>query len=510
MEGRNNIEKLNSINSQVPLDDGDDLFSPSDKVWENVSKHLPIKKKRRPIIPIFILALGLSMGVIYMWNESENSKKDMTDNDHARVTLVSNLEKHSDLMHQSTNDKVVQDTPLEGNAVASESKMVKQEVNQDTYEKRSIKKNSEKKTEKILSKRSSHITNTQKPDIRKLHDTDNSAVPMNSSDVRLSNQENSVIKQTASTSDAEPNQQVYSFTISDSLAAQADVTYTTREILEILPLAPIKTTLAKEEKPILEELKLIQPKVIKSYEWIYGIAGTLSLTIYNSPKVTDPLEGTIKQSAYHSVAQLNFVLNRSLSKHFFISFDPGLRYDRLSTAYDLNIPYDYNTEVSSTDKKENHFSHSLPTDLGNIKTRMVVVRASDSPVVHNEKINISFDVNYKTISVTSPIGIHYALKNKFEGLYMGVRFVPQYVISRIADVTKFESHHTYVKSDHVDISKVANYNNLYMGGDIQVGYRLPLKANRISLDINATYHKNLMSEGRPQDLGFGIALLKSF
>jgi hypothetical protein len=481
MKSKNNIEKLSSKNDSIPVDEGDELFSPSEKVWKNVAKKLPVKKKKRQVLPIIFGIISLSMVSFIYFSQKSNATQSLE-----RV--------------QSINDRSGEDNIGE-NLV----KLVKAKSFEKTIA------NVQKKTTFPKSDIVESV-DAFMPDKMKKKQIVESGVSTNNSlsgsieknsiegEIKSDNliQTTTDFRTIEKPSDKEPDTQIN------------ELQQLRTEDYVISPVKTLSLRLTREVKTFDMPIKHIEASEAKKSRWMSGLALTMSPLSYRSPQVNDPLEGTIKSSAYKSVVQLSFALNYSLSEHLFLSASPGIRYDQLNTDYDLNIPYDYATEVDNIDKKENYFSHSLPTDLGNIKTKMVVTRASDSPVVHNEKINIDFDVNYKTFSISNPIGVHYAFISKEKGLYAGIRLVPQYVVKRSADVEKYQSKHTYVNGDHVDITIVKNYKNLYLGGDIQAGYRWSILNKKFVLDVNTTYHRNFMSEGRPYDVGVGLALMKSF
>ena len=486
MKSINNINKLSSANDHMPYDDIDDLLSPSDKVWENVSKHLPIKKKKRSI---FILFFAIAAATIYLFNINQKDYK-------SDVDILAN---EANKIKELTIEKDYSKKECEDLSIGVKKQQDYTELKKKPFQKRLVSVYPEEINQSNVGHQSTSSIVAKKSNA-------NENVVQNSATNNLGKlKDENMFHQSLKISVTNGLENIQN----SSVESATESHFIPNEKIELNSVKPLKMYLIELRNITIDSVIKKVNDVSQNF-WLYGLSMSLSPSSYNSPQVNDPLEGTIKSSNYQNVAQINFDVNHGLSKHFFISYSPGVRYDLLSTSYDLNIPYDYNTELTFDDKKENFFSHSLPTDLGNIKTNMVVVRASDSPVLHNEKINIALDVNYKTISITNPLGIHYSFYSFTKGFHLGVRFVPQIVVIRNAVVKKYESSHTYVKEEHVDISKASNYKNLYFGADLQVGYRLPIFQKQIFLDINATYHKNLMNEGRPNDLDLGLSLLKSF
>ncbi len=508
MESKNNIEKLNSKNKTFPTDDGDDLFAPSDKVWENVSKHLPVKKKRRRFLPIILLCMiTIAAGLALIAPESslnknynDQSKLNFDTTKEINETQTSSFSSPESIVSKS-NDSV----NLANLEQVSNTKKVLAISHKDaSYHSQFNSQQSYKANPKGLNK---NIVASESNNYAKL-----SSNRMIEDDALDNTQKISIVGANDALSSA--NNIAFELPLVELQTNQAidEVNAETERpsITEVLPLETLSLRLVQEEKQYTLPIEQIQIIATNEKKWMYGLGLAVSPFTYNSPKVSDPLEGVIKTSAYKNEIQLNLSLNYSLNDHLFLSMSPGIVYDQLSTSYDLSIPYDYNTEKTLSDKKENYFSHSLPTDLGNVKTNMVVNRAIDSPVLHNEKINIEFDVNYNALSITNAVGLHYAFKTKENGLYAGIRFAPQFVVNRNADVKRYESKHTYVNGDHVDITLIKNYKNLYLGGDFQTGYRMSVIKHKMVVDFSTTLHKNFMSEGRPFAFGLGLALMKSF
>ena len=65
---------------------------------------------------------------------------------------------------------------------------------------------------------------------------------------------------------------------------------------------------------------------------------------YNKKIKVSSLSETVSSSAYNRTFSVGLQFEKLVSRKFAIVFDPGFRQDQLTTSYNLNIPYDYNTE----------------------------------------------------------------------------------------------------------------------------------------------------------------------
>jgi hypothetical protein len=502
MKTKKNIEKLISLADTVDLDDKDALFTPSDKVWANVSQQLPTKRKRRPIVPILFLLALTGLFAFYLMSNS-GGKTAQIDSD----VNKDELQKNNEIKLASFSEPAFEQTKtISSKNLSSSSSISSNQISAIESEK------SIKTIIPTITTPKSKLNSDNREIGTNNHG--NKSLPSNSNIATNlefpTKTETSITSIEDQTSSSQPKTISSETTIEQPKIEKSDENVTARMFSTFNPIERLDfKKLHFDEKITSLTLNKIYPDVKSSNKWLYGISASINPIKYSKPNINDPLEGTIKSSTYDKEYQFSLTSNYQLSNKLFLSFSPGIRYDELNTNYDLNIAYDYNTEKAIDNNKENYFSHSLPTDLGNFKTDMVVTRLADSPVLHNENINIDLSVNYKVYSLISPIGLHYAFNNISKGFHVGARFVPQFNISRAISVDQYQSKHTYVKGDHVNITKENNYKNLLLGSNVQLGYRMSL-SNLGIVDFNITYHKNLSNEGRPNEVNIGMSLLKSF
>ncbi|MBK7696311.1 MAG: hypothetical protein IPI30_18945 [Saprospiraceae bacterium] len=229
---------------------------------------------------------------------------------------------------------------------------------------------------------------------------------------------------------------------------------------------------------------------------------------YNKKIKVSSLSETVSSSAYNRTFSVGLQFEKLVSRKFAIVFDPGFRQDQLTTSYNLNIPYDYNTEEKLPNINLNHFSHSLPTDLGNIKTFMTVSRATNSKVEHNELVNIEFQTKQLISTLSLPIGVKYYFENSSKGLSTTVFAAPEFVLSRKNKVDKYLSHHNLVNGDHVDITPEDPSFKYRLTPGISIQYKFPL-AHSWSTEMGVMYARDFSKFGRDQILNFNLSICKS-
>ena len=188
---------------------------------------------------------------------------------------------------------------------------------------------------------------------------------------------------------------------------------------------------------------------------------------------------------------------------------PSLSFDQLYTTYVLNIPYDYNTEITGNDEKENTFSHSLPTDVGNIKTKLVVSRAANSPVAHNEIINFDFTSKHQIINLSIPLRLNYHFTNFEKGFYIFPYIAPEYELSKKLSADYLRSNHTFVHTKSAEINQDFTVGKFHIGLGAGLGYRLRLM-DKFILNVNTNYAQYLNTHGRSNLLNAGTSLLYKF
>ncbi len=513
---KKNIDKLNTLHDPLAFDENDDLFSPSEKVWTNVANNLPIKKKRKKALPLLFLAM-LFFASFFLFN-LENKNDDIKSISNQLVlnsttikgsktnVAINSSAEEAEAKSISTNVSSINKQKSEGRNKIGNS-IVSASMNLEDKATQSEKYLGKKKEAKNLSNSNTEVSGFELFE-KKMNKSSNVILAEKNVEKSSAVIQNEVVKEERSNTEEIKviSNEIENKKVNDNILSEDK---RENKSIDLTQINSLSSFVKSQSKYKIEPLKIIQNKKRANSKWLLGLAASYSPMAFEKPSVSDPLEITIQNASYTSQAKANFLSNYTINKHLFVSINPGVRYDKLETNYNLDIPYNLNDEKNVNGKIENYFSHSLPTDLGNVKTNMVVTRNSDSPISDSEKINIEFDVNYSTIAVIAPVGINYAFKNISEGLYTGISFTPQLTIKRNIEVAKYLSHHTYVHEDHVAISKVDNFKKITFGADYFAGYRLPVSGLGI-LDLNANLHKNFSSQGRPFELNLGIGLVKSF
>lgn len=222
-----------------------------------------------------------------------------------------------------------------------------------------------------------------------------------------------------------------------------------------------------------------------------------------------PFSELIVGSYYNQRQHIGFDLYLPLRRNWSAVIKPSVARENLITDYDLNIPYDYNSEKYFGAYNENYFSHSLPTDMGNIKTNLVVTRSSDSPVGHNELISLDFRSNQSLTYLSVPMGLAFGNGLRKNGLTAALTFVPEYLIHRSVSVDLIHSNHTFVSPKEVKLSSETTRSKWHLGVGLNLEYRLALYQNW-SLQLQGNYNHYLTQTGRSNLYQLQVGIGKLF
>lgn len=222
-----------------------------------------------------------------------------------------------------------------------------------------------------------------------------------------------------------------------------------------------------------------------------------------------PLSELIVGSYYNHRQHIGFDLYLPLCRNWSAVIKPSVARENLITDYDLNIPYDYNSEKYFGAYNENYFSHSLPTDMGNVKTNLVVTRSSDSPVGHNELISLDFRSNQSLTYLSVPMGLAFGNGLRKNGLTAALTFVPEYLIHRSVSVDLIHSNHTFVSPKEVKLSSETTRSKWHLGVGLNLEYRLALYQNW-SLQLQGNYNHYLTQTGRSNLYQLQVGIGKLF
>ncbi|NOT36796.1 MAG: hypothetical protein HOP11_05420 [Saprospiraceae bacterium] len=180
------------------------------------------------------------------------------------------------------------------------------------------------------------------------------------------------------------------------------------------------------------------------------------------------------------------------------------------TDYDLNIPYDLNSEVEGTDgKSTNSFYHSLPTLQGNVGTNLTVVRSKNDPITHNENIHVNLETELKSKFISTPIDLRYYLNDFNKGLSFGLLLSPSIEFNKTIEARAAHSFHTYVKEKSLNLTVEKSGASFHLGYGLLTGYRLGLFRNWM-LDTRVEYRLNHLNSYNIGRFNFGIGILNRF
>lgn len=478
MSNKLNLDRLktNKIQEFEPLDDV--FFKPSDKVWLNVHKEIRKKKRHRKGLILFMLTGSFALSLLFICQQFQAIQK-------------------TEYIQPSANHLEIGRTNQESNF----SRIHKSETSNGNNEKgartESTAKN--KKEEQIRNSNYSGNSNSHKSLV-------------NDTQVKSKDVATNKLRDYYSTKN-----QIAPRGLMDSLIDLKNLTPyviegSERDNWQYEPLKKsndLKFRLNYERKSIDKfNVPKLNSSRSKSFINYIGLELACFPVKYHKDIEVSSLSETVSSSIYDRTFGAGIQFEKSITRKFALVFNPGYRQDQLLTKYDLNIPYDYNTEEKLPTININHFTHSLPTDFGNIRTNMTVSRAKNSSVGHNELVNIEFQARQMVSTLSLPVGLKYYFKKFKSGFSTTIFAATEIVLSRRSAVDKFLSHHSLVHGDHVEINpEFSSYKYRFNPGmSLQYKYQI---TNSWSTEIGVGYARNLSNLGRNQMLNLGISIGKS-
>lgn len=485
----NKINKLKSIMESNLDHSNEDWLEPSEKVWINVKENLPKKRRRRNVLPFFFLFFGLSVAAIMYGLMGSNDQSTVIL--HGKDSLPA--EKHS--AKDATIAEKIELTETIPNIQAKQNSVG------ETNQKADLNRNP---------------SNSKTPNIKYSKNSNNENLFQDSKNIEV--KENIVLSNKKVTADNASSPST-ALTIERNVKIEEAFVPSSEKRVMVENLTPINGNMkalkqTKKETPTFN-INSIEENVVEEkatdYPVFFGFGFTAGMTSNKKNAKTDnmPLSELIKSSVYKNNYSFHFEYSKVINDKLSYSVLPSVSFDQLYTTYVLNIPYDYNTEVSGIDEKENTFSHSLPTDLGNIKTKLVVARASNSPVVHNEIINFDFTSKHRIINLAIPLRLNYHFTSFEKGFYIFPYISPEYEISKKLSAQYLKSNHTFVHTKSAEINQDFGVSKFHLGLGAGLGYRLKLM-DKFVLNINTSYTQYLNTHGRSNLLNAGTNLLYTF
>lgn len=485
----NKLNKLKSM-SEANLDlNNEDWLEPSEKVWKNVKENLPKKKRRRNVLPFFFLLIGISAAsILYGLMLSKDRSEAVSKGEESMPTEIKND-------RTTTKDEKIVQTQNTSFSQAKENSLHVEPSRKELEKTASITKNNS------INDANSSKNKNLFLDRKNIVDKEN-IILTKGKEI----DDDSIYPSTTSQPDKDEKNQ------------GDQVVFIENRITAITPsLIGNKINSISESKK--EALKFNPNKIVENVMEIkridfpvffgLGFSGGITSNKKNAETGNIPLSELIKSSVYKNNYSFNFEYNKVINNKLSYSFLPSLSFDQLYTTYVLNIPYDYNTEIIDNDEKENTFSHSLPTDIGNIKTKLVVTRAANSPVVHNEIINFDFTSKHQIINLSIPLRLNYHFTNFEKGFYIFPYIAPEYELFKKLSADYLKSNHTFVHTKSAEINQDFEVGKFHLGLGAGLGYRLKLM-DKFILNIHTNYTQYLNSHGRSNLLNTGTSLLYKF
>lgn len=209
--------------------------------------------------------------------------------------------------------------------------------------------------------------------------------------------------------------------------------------------------------PILARLNNADaPSKIKSIRSPFWVgASTQWLFWQNRTKGTIdvPLsELIVKEYSSPSIAS-GIAAQKSLSNHWTLNM--GLTYTqrRHVSSYFLHVPYTLATEHDDgAGGLDNTFSHSLPSELGNVGTQLVLNRTPGTTVANNEIVDIDFAFQRKSSLLMIPVQLSWFPKKSGYGLFLSGGINSEITLYDELSVVNAVSHHTHIHEKTVTLN----------------------------------------------------------
>ena len=454
---------------------GEDFASPSPDLWKAIRPHIPVKDKKRPfvlfLIPLVLLvAAGLLLTLYLGSGAGENSG-------YPNSAAISSL----DGTDYEANQKVVEedipyyklkDDGMSGSVIAEKS-----------FSSNAGKTNQTGVNDNKIFFQRSNSANQNKS----LKENDNVALVPTSDSREKSSQPD----------------------LGKHKSVQINVLTENYFMPYALPMVNTLLFGPNTEMPLkfAGDLKMIIPaKAERSGAFLrFGIGGLETRSNNLSARVDLPGSEHIMARFYDRNLSFFMLYNQMVSSK--ISISSGLHFTRISshTAYDLHVPYHKGFETSNGNMHENHFDHSLPSELGDIRSILILARSPQNPIEELEDVNIFLHSLYSVNRLSMPLTLNYYFNRVNAGFYLGMGVQLDYYFNRSLSIVDAYSKHQVIAASHLDLSS-STPNNFGIGGQITAGYIIPLSQS-YSLDISGVFFQNRLADYKYQSAGISAGLL---
>ncbi|MBK9254699.1 MAG: outer membrane beta-barrel protein [Saprospiraceae bacterium] len=414
--------------------------NPDDYVWENIEKDL--KKNKRRLLPVWfpwglsglLLACILLLLNIYLIKDKEIAK------------LQSKLEEVNQSINKtqpgiSSNENQTNNSLLNSENNHNPSTQVQQKMNKKgerSYSESSDPKASFQKSKSINSKQPDKTTD-QNP---------------------ISNYEITIMEQNLITGSNE--------NMLNEVNLNASV---------ISDLKTINFNFIKSRMNIplhLPAIKKSDPKKTSDERsWYVGPGVGVNFWFGKGQgQIKNPLSELILNEHTEVSPNLGIRFRKKISSRWAIEGGINFLKRNHETNYQLDIPYNLQTElVTPSGETENIFIHSLPTELGDIETHLIMERLEGSMVQHNESVVVDFSVTNQMQLFHIPIYTNYYFSKKGEGFFLTAGLISEWIVNTQFEVNENVSHHSNIREKHAIVSfnsDSINKFNLY--GSAGIGY----------------------------------------
>ena len=197
----------------------------------------------------------------------------------------------------------------------------------------------------------------------------------------------------------------------------------------------------------------------------------------------------VKEYSSPSIAT-GIAAQKSLSNHWTLNVGLSYTQRRHVSSYFLHVPYTLATEHDNgAGGLDNTFSHSLPSELGNVGTQLVLNRTPGTAVANNEIVDIDFAFQRKTALLMIPVQLSWFPKKTGYGLFFSGGINSEIALRDELSVVNAVSHHTHIHEKTVTLNAgQANNTRFQWQAIVTSGYHWHFRQNW-SAALSASYQR---------------------
>lgn len=197
----------------------------------------------------------------------------------------------------------------------------------------------------------------------------------------------------------------------------------------------------------------------------------------------------VKEYSSPSIAT-GIAAQKSLSSHWALNIGLNYTQRRHVSSYFLHVPYTLATEQDNgAGGLDNTFSHSLPSELGNVGTQLVLNRTPGTAVANNEIVDIDFAFQRKTALLMIPVQLSWFPQKTGYGLFFSGGINSEIALREELSVINAVSHHTHIHEKTVTFNAgQANNTRFQWQAMVTSGYQWHFRQNWSAV-LSASYQR---------------------